>query len=189
MSVTQLVLSALAGAALVWLLLTFNALVRRRARVDEGWAMIEAELQRRHDLVPSLVAAVEGYLGQERAVMQRVADARAATQGASGAALAVAESRLTGALRSLLAVVEAYPNLRASEQVQALQAELATTEDRIAWARGYYNAAVNEYELSRRILPSALVAVLARFEPRAFFEADLEAAPVVSIDPGAPTRR
>jgi LemA protein len=157
-----------------WVALTFNLLVRRRNRVDEGWAQIDVELTRRYALVPQLADAVRGYAAHERAVFTRVADARAAATGASDqAGHDRADTQLTDALRSLFAVSEGYPELQASEQFQALQDELAHTEDRIAYARGYYNALVVEYESSRLTFPSKLVAGAFGFSPRRPFEADV----------------
>ncbi|MEX2446309.1 MAG: LemA family protein [Dehalococcoidia bacterium] len=168
------VIIALSITLLAWVALTFNRLVRWRNRTEEAWSQIDVELRRRYDLVPQLVGAVQGYLDHERAVLERVADARAAAVAAGDIeGHAVADSTLTGALRSLFAVVEGYPTLRASEHVVELQRELAHTEDRIAYARGYYNAAVVEYETARLTLPANLVAAAFRFTSRPLFEADV----------------
>ncbi|MDA0270023.1 MAG: LemA family protein [Chloroflexi bacterium] len=170
---------------LAWVAWTFNVLIRRRTRVDEGWSLIEVELKRRYDLIPSLVAAVRGYAAHEGDIFQRVADARAGAVSVPESAAdghGAAESSLTSALRSLFAVAEAYPELRAAESFQSLQADLALTEDRIAYARAYYNALVTEYETTRRTLPSMLVAALFRFAPRAFFEADVASRGTVAVD-------
>ena len=168
---------------LAWIALTFNRLVRWRNRVDEAWAQIDVELKRRYDLVPALLGAVQGYLGQEQAVLTRVAEARSSAVAAPDVdGHAQADSALTGALRSLLAVVEAYPELRSQERVLALQEELATTEDRIAYARGYYNAGVVEYEMARLTFPSNLVASLLRFAPRRPFAADITSRGPVEVN-------
>lgn len=168
------VIAGLLVLLLAWIALTFNRLVRRRNRVDEAWAQIDVELKRRYDLVPALLGAVQGYLAQEQAVFERVAEARSSAIAAPDVeAHARADSTLTGALRSLLAVVEAYPELRSAERVLELQEQLALTEDRIAYARAYYNAGVVEYETARLTFPSNLVASVLRFQPRAPFAADV----------------
>jgi len=168
---------------LAWIALTFNRLVRWRNRVDEAWAQIDVELKRRYDLVPALLGAVQGYLGQEQAVLTRVADARSNAIAAPDVdAHSQADSTLTGALRSLLAIVEAYPELRSQERVLALQEQLATTEDRIAYARGYYNAGVVEYETARLTFPSNLVASLLRFSERHPFAADITSRGPVEVN-------
>lgn len=174
---------------LAWVALTFNLLVRRRNRVDEGWAQIDVELTRRYDLVPRLADVVRGYAAHEEAIFTRVAETRAAATRASDlAAHDRADTQLTDALRSLFAVSEAYPELQASEQFLELQDELAHTEDRIAYARGYYNALVVEYETTRRTFPSKVVAGGLGFAPRQPFEADVasRATPGVALrNPGS----
>jgi LemA protein len=168
------VIAGLLVLLLAWVALTFNRLVRWRNRVDEAWAQIDVELKRRYDLVPPLLGAVQGYLDQERAILERVAETRSSAIAAPDVeSHARADSALTGALRSLFAVVEAYPELRSGEQVLALQEQLALTEDRIAYARGYYNAGVVEYETARLTFPSNLVASLLRFDGRQPFAADI----------------
>lgn len=179
------VVVAVAAVLLAWVAWTYNVLVRGRNRVDEGWAQIETELKRRYDLVPSLVAAVRGYACHEEALMTRVTEARAAAVALPETAAvdhASAESNLTGALRSLFAVAEAYPELKAAESFRALQAELATTEDRIAYARAYYNALVTEYETARHTIPTNVVAAAFRFPGRPFFEADVASRGTIAVD-------
>ncbi len=166
-----------------WVIFAFNRLVRRRMRVDAGWAQIDVELKRRHDLVPNLVEAVRGAAGYERGVLERITAARAQAVAAPDlAARAGAEQELTGALRSVFANREAYPALTANANFLALQQELATTEERIAYARGYYNAAVADYERSLRSFPSSVVAAAFGFEPRPYFEADVQSQAPVSVD-------
>lgn len=156
--------------AVLWAAWTFNTLVRRRNGVDESWATIGVELKRRHDLIPSIVDAVRGYAGFEQSVLTRVAESRSR---AVGGVDAQAETSLTDAIRSLFAVAEAYPDLKATEQFQSLQQQLALTEDRIAYARAVYNAWVTDYETARQSFPATLVAGVFRFDRRAFFEADI----------------
>src|SRR5688572_13152777 len=126
----------------------YNGLVQRRLRIDEAFAQIEVQLKRRHDLIPNLVQAVKGYMGFEQDVLTRVTEARASAvaAGAQGPAQqASAENALTGALRSLFAVVENYPDLKASTNVMQLQEELTTTENQISFSRQHYNATVLDY--------------------------------------------
>ena len=167
------VIGALLLVALLWVAWTFNQLVRRRNGVDESWATIGVELKRRHDLIPSIVDTVRGYAGFEQSVLTRIAESRSRAVGAPGGADAQAETSLTDSIRSLFAVAEAYPDLKATEQFQSLQQQLALTEDRIAYARAVYNAWVTDYETSRQSFPASLIAGLFRFDRRAFFEADV----------------
>jgi LemA protein len=178
-----------------WTIFAFNRLIRRRTRVEAGWAQIDVELKRRHDLIPNLVEAVRGAAQYERGVLERVTDARAAavaaaTPAAPGgpvapgdvAARAGAEQGLTDALRAVFAVREAYPALTANANFLQLQGELTTTEERIAYARGYYNAAVAEYDASRRTFPSSVIASAFDFAPRPYFEADVASQAPVGVD-------
>ena len=131
----------------------YNGLVQRRLRIDEAFAQIEVQLKRRHDLIPNLVNAVKGYMGFEQKVLTDVTNARAAAvaAGAQGpAAQAQAENALTGTLRSLFAVVENYPELKANQNVLELQEQLTTTENQIAFSRQHYNATVLDYNTAIR---------------------------------------
>jgi LemA protein len=168
--------------------LLYNGLVTKRNRVDEAVGQIEVQLKRRHDLVPNLVAAVKDYMGFEQDVITRVTEARAnaVAAGAGGTVTAQqvqAENALTGALRSLFAVVENYPQLKANENVLALQEQLTTTENQISFSRQHYNATVNEYNTTIQTIPSVLIAGPLGFTRREFFEAEPEAdqVPVVSL--------
>lgn len=166
----------IAVAALVLLVLitgvVYNGLIRRRNRVDGTWSDIDVLLRRRHDLVPNLVSAVEGYAGHERTVLKTVADARAAVESAQGpAALGEAEYALAGGVKSLIAVAEAYPDLKASQAFLELQDRLTTTEDGLAHARQFYNDAVFGYNTAIQSLPSGLLAAALGFKPRQFFQA------------------
>jgi LemA protein len=152
----------------------YNSLVRRRLRVDEAWAQIDVQLRRRHDLIPNLVNAVRGYMGFEQDVLTRVTEARASavTAGAQGPAQsAQAENALTGTLRSLFAVMENYPDLKANQNVASLQEELSTTENQIAFSRQHYNATVMDYNAAISTIPAVFIAGLLGFARREFFEA------------------
>ena len=160
----------------------YNGLVQRRLRIDEAFAQIEVQLKRRHDLIPNLVNAVKGYMGLLTQVTQARANAVAA--GAQGPAQqAQAENVLTGALRSLFAVVENYPDLKASTNVLELQEQLTTTENQISFSRQHYNATVLDYNTSIATFPNALIAGPFGFTKREFFDAEPEAAevPVVQL--------
>src|SRR5215207_8595096 len=163
----------------------YNGLVQRRLRIDEAFAQIEVQLKRRHDLIPNLVNAVKGYMGFEQKVLTDVTNARAAAvaAGAQGpAAQASAENALTGTLRSLFAVVENYPELKANQNVLSLQEELTTTENQISFSRQHYNASVLEYNNAIQVFPNVLLAGLFGFTRRDFFEAEPEAANVPQVD-------
>ena len=163
----------------------YNALVRGRLRVDEAWAQIDVQLKRRHDLIPNLVNAVKDYMSFEQDVLTKVTEARAnaVAAGAQGPAqAAAAENQLTGALRSLFAVVENYPDLKANQNVAALQEQLATTENQISFSRQHYNAVVLEYNTSIATFPSMLLAGPFGFTRREFFEAEPEAAEVPTVN-------
>ena len=163
----------------------YNGLVQKRLRVDEAFAQIEVQLKRRHDLIPNLVNAVKGYMGFEQKVLTDVTNARAAAvaAGAQGPqAQAQAENALTGTLRSLFAVVENYPELKANENVLALQEQLTTTENQISFSRQHYNATVLDYNTNIQTFPSVLIAGLLGFVKRDFFDAEPEAANVPNVD-------
>ena len=168
-----IVVVAVAVLLLVSMVLAYNGLVRRRNQVDNAWAQVDVQLRRRYDLIPNLVATVQGYAGHERATLESVARARAGAMGAGGTAeLAHAERALTGALRGLLAVAESYPQLRANGNFLRLQEELGHTEDRTAYARQYFNDAVLSYNNATGTFPRNLVAALGGFRPREYFRVD-----------------
>ena len=163
----------------------YNSLVQKRLRIDEAFAQIEVQLKRRHDLIPNLVNAVKGYMGFEQKVLTDVTNARAAAvaAGAQGPAQqAAAENALTGTLRSLFAVVENYPELKANQNVLSLQEELTTTENQISFSRQHYNASVLDYNNAIQVFPNVLLAGMFGFTKREFFEAEPEAANVPNVD-------
>jgi LemA protein len=153
--------------------LIYNNLVRLRNRVDNGWAQVDVQLRRRYDLIPNVVEAVRGYAAHERATFDEVTSARTAAQQAQGVAQqAQAENALTAAIGRLFAVAEDYPELRATENFQQLQAELSETESRIALARQVYNDTVLTYNNAVQTVPQNVVAGLFGFAPRDFFEVE-----------------
>jgi LemA protein len=163
----------------------YNGLVSRRNRIDEALAQIEVQLKRRHDLIPNLVNAVKGYMGFEQQVLTDVTNARAAAvaAGAQGvAAQAQAENALTATLRSLFAVVENYPDLKANQNVLALQEELTTTENQISFSRQHYNASVLDYNNYIQTVPAVFIAGMFGFLKREFFEAEPAADTVPTVD-------
>lgn len=167
----------------------FNRLVRLRNEVNTGWSNIDVQLKRRNDLIPNLVETVKGYAAHERGVFEEVTNARAAVAraGSPGAAGA-ADSVLGQALGKLFAVAEAYPDLKASQNFQQLQAELTDTEDKIAAARRYYNATVFAFNTATQTFPSLLLAGPFGYRAREFFAAEQdERAPVaVSFQQSSP---
>ena len=149
----------------------YNKLVRLNVAVDEGFAQIEVQLQRRGDLIPNLVETVKGYASHEKETFEKVVQARAQATAAQGvAAVAEADGMLTQALRGLLAVAEAYPDLKANANFQQLQAELSDIENKLAAARRFFNNAVGEYNTAREQFPAVIFAGMFGFGPRDFFD-------------------
>jgi LemA protein len=155
---------------------SFNGLVRKRNRTQEAWSEIDVELKRRHDLIPNLVSTVEGYAAHERGTFEAVTKARAdaVAAGATGdpAKIAPAENVLSGTLRSLFAVAENYPQLRAVESFTQLQETLTATEDKIEFARRYYNTSARDFDTALQTFPRNLIAGMFNFKAVAFFGAD-----------------
>jgi LemA protein len=165
------ILLAVAGLLVVALVIIYNGLVKTKIRVDEAWSDITVQLKRRVDLIPNLVETVKGYAKHEKSVFEEVTKARAAMTGASGVAeTAEADNMLSGALKSLFAVAEAYPDLKANTNFQDLQAELVDTEDKIQAARRFYNASVRELNTKIKVFPTVLFAGILGFGEREFFE-------------------
>ena len=165
----------LIAGGLVFLAVMYNSLVGLRVRADSAWSDIDVQLKRRHDLIPNLVETVKGYAGHEKSTFENVTKYRSMAMQATGPAdRAQAEGQLGMALKSLFAVAENYPQLRASENFTALQKSLAEIEDNLQNARRYYNAVVRDLNTTIQSFPSNLVAGMFGFQPRAFFE--LEAA-------------
>ena len=160
---------------LLWLFSQYNGLVRLRNRVEAAWAQIDVQLKRRWDLIPNLVETVKGYASHERETLERVIAARNAATTATGpAAAAQSDNILTGALRQLFAVAEAYPDLKANTNFLQLQEELTGTEGRIAYARQYYNDSVQSWNTKIQTFPASLFAGMFHFTSREYFEADDE---------------
>jgi LemA protein len=184
------VIIAIVVVALVvlWAVATYNGLVSRRARVDESWSGIDVQLKRRHDLIPNLVETVKGYAAHEKGTLEAVIAARnsAVTAQDTGdpAATGAAEGILTGALRQVFALSEAYPDLKANTNFLQLQGELSDTEDKISAARRIYNGNVRDYNTKIQQVPSNIIAGVGHFTTREFFEIEEpaeRAAPSVSF--------
>ncbi len=160
----------------VWLLLSYNGLVSARNRTQEAWSQIDVELKRRHDLIPNLVETVKGYAAHESSTLEAVTNARAGavSAGATGdpAKIGQAENMLTQSLRSLFAVSENYPDLKAVAVFQNLQEQLTATEDKIEFSRRYYNTSVRDFNTRIQSFPGSLVAGPFGFKPFEFFQAD-----------------
>lgn len=159
---------------LLYLVLTYNGLVSVRNRIENGWAQIEVQLKRRYDLIPNLVETVKGYASHESKTLEAVISARnmAMNAGSGIAGKAEAENGLSGTLKSLFALGEAYPDLKANTNFLELQEELSSTEGRIAYARQYYNDEVRVYNTKIQSFPSNLVANAFKFKTREYFAAD-----------------
>lgn len=159
---------------LVWMIIAFNGLVRMRNRVRNGWSDIDVQLARRHDLVPNLVETAKGYMQHERSVLDEVTQARsqAVVPTANIPQRALAEASLTGALSRFFVQVENYPNLRAAENMQLLQEQLTSTENRIAFARQHYNDEVMNYNTARLSFPRNILAGIFGLAPATMFAAD-----------------
>ena len=162
---------------LIAAVLLYNRLVSSRNRVENAWAQVDVQLKRRYDLIPNLVETVKGYAAHERETFEEVTKARTAAQQANGVQeQAQAENMLTQAIGRLFAVAEAYPELRATENFQQLQAQLAETEQKIAISRQVYNDAVLTYDNALETVPTNIVAGVFSFEPREYFEVEEAAA-------------
>ena len=160
----------------LWLVFTYNGLVTSRNRTQEAWSEIDVELKRRHDLIPNLVQTVQGYVGHERGTLEAVTNARAAAvaAGATGdpTKIGAAENMLSQSLRSLFAVSENYPDLKAITAFTNLQEQLTATEDKIEFSRRFYNGNVRDYNIKLQTLPTSLIAGALGFKPFGFFQAD-----------------
>lgn len=169
--IVLLIFSAVAVIAVIWFFAAYNSLVNLKVRVENAWSQIDVQLKRRHDLIPNLVEAVKGYLAHEKDTLERVIKARTQAIDASGLQdKAKAENFLTQTLRSLFAVVERYPDLKANQNILKLQEELTSTENKIAFARQYYNDEVRLLNTQIQVVPSNIVANLAGFQKKEFFE-------------------
>ena len=170
MSIWWIILIVVAVLAVV-LIIIYNGLVRSKVRVDEAWSDINVQLKRRYDLIPNLVNTVKGYAAHESTVFEKVTEARANAMNATGMAdKAQAENVLAGTLKSLFAVAEAYPDLKANQNFAQLQQELVDTEDKIQASRRFYNNNVRDFNTKIQVFPTNLLAGMLGFTKRDFFE-------------------
>jgi LemA protein len=168
------VVPGLIAVVILFLVYLYNRLVTRRNRVRNAWAQIDVQLKRRHELIPNLVESVKGYMAHERGVIEAIVRARqqAIAAGSDVPARAEAENALTRSMRSLVALAEAIPQLRANENMLSFQEELSSTENRIAFARQHYNDAVLDYNTALETVPSVFIARAFAFRPEPLFEAE-----------------
>ncbi len=167
----------------IWVIMLFNGLVRLRNAVKNAWAQIDVQLKRRYDLIPNLVEVVKDYMSYEQETLTKVIEARGKAMSAQGVeAKSAAENQLTGALKSLFAVAEAYPDLKANQNVQQLQEELTSTENKIAFARQYYNDSVMRLNNQTELFPSNIVARIFGFKREEFYLVPEEERKVVKVD-------
>jgi len=172
MDISAIILIAVA-LFVVYAILQYNKLVRLNIRVDEAFAQIEVQLKRRADLIPNLVETVKSYASHEREALEKVVQARAASTTASNLpAVAAADGALTNALRGLLAVAEAYPDLKASANFLQLQEELATTENKVSFSRQFYNDNVRNLNTAVKTIPTSFFVGLAKVGEREFYEVE-----------------
>jgi len=170
------VILAILVLIVLWAVFTYNGLVRRKNVVAEAWSGIEAQLKRRADLIPNLVETVKGYAGHERGTLDELTKLRAAAGGQQDIGQrAQTEQQITSAIGKIMAVAEAYPDLKASANFQALQGQLSEIEDQVQLARRYYNGAVREFNVMIEQLPSNLIANMGGFKTAQFFQIDNEA--------------
>lgn len=182
METTWIVLAVVA-VLVVFTVVVYNGLVRKRNEVDNAWSQIDVQLKRRLDLIPNLVETVKGYATHEREALEAVVKARshAMAAGATPHEQAQVDNEITGALRQLFALAEAYPDLKANQGFVSLQEELANTESRIAYARQFYGDAVEAYNNAIQAIPGVLIAKLFGFGEREYFEAEVAAREVPKV--------
>lgn len=161
------------AAVVLWVIAVFNGLIRLKNRTDEAWSDIDVQLKRRHDLIPNLIETVKGYAAHERQAFESVTNARAKAIGAQGIEeKGKAENMLSGTLKTLFAVAENYPQLKANENFLQLQNELSDTENKIQAARRFYNGNVRDLNIKIETFPSRIIAGMLGFKKREFFEAE-----------------
>jgi len=174
-NITIYIIIGLIVLIVLWLIATYNSLITKRNRVQEGWSDIEVQLKRRHNLIPNLVSTVKGYAKHESSVFQKVTEARTMAMGAHDPqSQAKSENMLTGALKTLFAVAENYPELKANENFGKLQDELTDTEDKIQAARRFYNSQVRDFNTKIQKFPTNLIAGAFKFTTKEFFDLEQE---------------
>jgi LemA protein len=184
MTAVIVILVVVVALVVLYLIVAYNGLIRRRNQIENAWSQIDVQLKRRLDLIPNLVETVKGYAAHERETLDAVIRARNAAIAApdSPHAQAEAQGQITGALRQLFALGEAYPDLKANQNFLALQEELTATEGRVAYARQFYNDSVLEYNNKLQQFPTMFFARMLKFERREYFEADEAARSVPTVE-------
>jgi len=183
MSIALIVVLVVIGLVLIYGIFEYNQFISQKNRIEEAWADIDVQLKRRHDLIPNLMQAVKGYMKHEKQTFQQVTQARTqAIQADSVNQQQEAENQLSGALKSLFAVAEDYPDLKASQNFQDFQQELADTENKIQAARRFYNSNVRDYNTDVDQFPENLIAGMAGFSKENFFELEDESGARENID-------
>lgn len=181
-----LLLLILLGVVVFFVISLYNSLQTLKVRIKEAWSQIDVQLKRRVDLIPNLVETVKGYAKHEKEVFENVTKARSALMGAQNPKEAgEADNMLTGALKSLFAVAEAYPELKAQEGFMNLQSELSDTEDKVAYSRQFYNSVVRDYNQKIVVFPANIIAGMFGFKQEGFFEAEESEREAVKVDFGA----
>src|SRR5215208_3656163 len=184
MSTSTWIVLGIIAALVVWIIMIYNGLVAMRQRVNQSFADVDVQLKQRHDLIPNLVETVKGYAGHERGTLEEVVKLRNAAMAAHGPAQqAAAENMLSGALRQLFALSEAYPDLKASQNFQQLQADLSDIENKLAAARRFFNNAVQEYNTGIEQFPAVLLAGPLGFSQKEFFDVGVEERKVLDQAP------
>ena len=167
-----LILLIVLAVAIIWVVMTYNGLITLKNRVDEAWSDIDVQLKRRYDLIPNLINIVKGYATHEKEVFEKVTEARTRAMGAGTASdKAEAENMLSGTLKTLFAVSEAYPDLKANQNFLELQRELTDTEDKIQASRRFYNGNARDFNIKIELFPNNIIAGMLNFAKRDFFEA------------------
>ncbi|MBI4885022.1 MAG: LemA family protein [Actinobacteria bacterium] len=174
---------AAAAVVVLYVVVVYNGLIRSRNQVDNAWSQIDVQLKRRIDLIPNLIETVKGYAAHEKSTLEAVIKARNSAIAAPNtpAGQAAADNMLTGALKQLFALSEAYPDLKANQNFLALQEELTATEGRVAYSRQFYNDSVLSYNNKRQAFPAVIFASLLKFENRDYFETDEAAREVPKV--------
>jgi len=183
--IVLIVVGAIVLLLILWMIGAYNGLVRLRQLVKNSWAQIDVQLKRRYDLIPNLVETVKGYAKHEKELLENVTKARARCLEASGKGvgeIAKAENMLGGALRGLMVAVEAYPDLKANQNFLALQEELTSTENKIAFSRQNYNNVVTRYNTRQEVFPTNMIAGMFGFSPEELFEIDEGEREVVKVE-------
>lgn len=166
-------IGAIVAVIVLFFLLTYNSLIQQRMRIDNAWSQIDVQLKKRYDLIPNLVETVKGYAKHEKGVFENVTKARAAVGSAQTIGeKAKADNMLSSTLKSILAVAESYPQLRANENFKMLQEELSGIENKIAYARQFYNDSVMTYNTALQTVPTNVIAGTFNFKPREFFKTE-----------------